>query len=416
MDGIGENRADLGGQRGDVHDLIAESAIGEVSYKELYEELVRSEERFRLLYENSPLGYQSLDSNGCMLEVNPAWLDLLGYDRDEVIGRYFGDFVVREELLAERFPKFKKSGEVRGVDFQIVCKDGRIIDVEIDGKVAYNADGSFRQTHCILHDVTERRKGEQDRENLLRVIKGKNDEMQSIVYVASHDLKSPLVNITGFGDEMGSHCEELLEMLGKVTVRDDDSERLGILLNDYIPESLGFIHSATKKMRELIDGLLQVSRVGTYEMVIRELDMNELIGGIVESVGFEAKKAGVEIIVEGLVNCIGDEAKTNQIFSNLIDNAIKYLDPKRKGVIRVSCRVEDGQSLYCVDDNGMGIDPKYQKRVFEIFHRLVPGDLAGGEGLGLTIVRRIVDRLGGRVWVESESGKGSKFFVSLPNK
>jgi len=85
-------------------------------------------------------------------------------------------------------------------------------------------------------------------------------------------------------------------------------------------------------------------------------------------------------------------------------------------VIRVSASVENGQSLYCVEDNGMGIDPKYQKRVFEIFYRLAPGDLAGGEGLGLTIVRRIVDRLGGRVWVESEIGKGSKFFVSLPNK
>jgi len=416
MDGISEKGSELGGQKSDVRDLIAESAVGKVSYKEPYEELVRSEERFRLLYENSPLGYQSLDSSGCLLEVNPAWLDLLGYDRDEVIGRSFGDFVTQAELFAERFPKFKKIGKTRGADFQMVCKDGRLVDVEIDGKVAYNADGSFRQTHCILHDVTQRKKGEQERENLLRVIEHKNDEMQSIVYVASHDLKSPLVNITGFAEEMELHCEELIEMMGKATVCDNDRDRLGVLLNEYIPESLGYIHSATKKMRGLIDGLLQVSRVGTCEMVIRELDMNKLIAGIVESVGFEAKEAGVEIIVADLVDCVADEAKTNQIFSNLIDNAIKYPDPDRKSVIRVSGWVEGGQSLYCVEDNGMGIDPKYQKRVFEIFHRLAPGDSVGGEGLGLTIVMRIVDRLGGRVWVESEAGKGSKFFVSLPNE
>ncbi len=409
MDDTVGDMAELGGRRGTPYKSLYEELRNEISDYEQREELLeRSESRFRLLYENSPLGYQSLDSEGCFLDVNPAWLDLLGYDRDEVIGRSFGELVIREELFAELFAEFKKSGEARWVDFQMIRKDGQLVDVEIDGKIVCNADGSFRQTHCILHDVSERKR-------LVRAVEAKNRELQSIVYVASHDLKSPLVNISGFGGEMKLHCAELIEMMGRVTVCDADRDRLDALLNAHIPESLGYINKATKKMHGLIDGLLQVSRVGNCEMVVHKIDMNKLIGEIVESLSFQTKEAGAEIIVEELVDCVGDATKTNQIFSNLIDNAIKYLDPERKGAIRISGRVECGQSLYCVEDNGIGIDAKYQNRVFELFYRFASDDSVSGEGLGLTIVRRIASRLGGRAWAESGSGHGSKFFVSLPN-
>lgn len=429
MDGVSERKADIVEEVEKVTEAIGGIKEIDKSYKKLYEELQKeiaerkrdetlleqSEERFRLLYENSPLGYQSLDSSGCMREVNPAWLELLGYERDEVIGRSFGDFVTREELFAERFPKFKKKGRTHGADFQMVRKDGRLVDVEIDGKVAYNADGTFRQTHCVLHDVTERKEGERERESLLRTIEAKNKELQSILYVASHDLKSPLVNIAGFAEELKSHCEELIEMTGKAAVCDEDTERLGVLLNDYIPESLGFINKGTERMRLLIDGLLQVSRVGSSELEIATLDMNKLMAEVVGSIFFQAKEAGVTISVDDLPKCVGDFSKTSQIFSNLVDNAAKYLDPARKGEIRISGYLNDRQSVYCVEDNGKGIAPEYQQRVFEIFHRLDPADSVEGEGLGLTIVMRIADRQGGRVWLESQSGKGSSFFVSLPS-
>lgn len=249
---------------------------------------------------------------------------------------------------------------------------------------------------------------------LLRTLEAKNKELQSILYVASHDLKSPLVNISGFGSELKSHCDEMIEMMAKVAVCEEDKQRLAILLNNYIPESLGFINKGTEKMRGLIDGLLQVSRAGSSKLEVVQLDMNKLIGEVVGSLNFQAKEAGAKISVDDLPKCFGDIAKTSQVFSNLLDNAIKYLDPARKGEIRIYGYVDAAQTIYCVEDNGKGIAPKYQQRVFEIFHRLDPGDSVKGEGLGLSIVMRIADRQGGRVWLDSKREKGSSFFVSLP--
>jgi signal transduction histidine kinase len=123
----------------------------------------------------------------------------------------------------------------------------------------------------------------------------------------------------------------------------------------------------------------------------------------------------VTVLREPLTPCRGDEVKINQVFSNLVDNALKYLDPDRPGILRITGKEEDGRLLYCVEDNGMGIPEGHQRKIFEIFHRLHPGDTLG-EGLGLTIVRKIVYRHGGRLWVESIEGKGSKFFVSLPKE
>ena len=119
-------------------------------------------------------------------------------------------------------------------------------------------------------------------------------------------------------------------------------------------------------------------------------------------------------MVEDLPPCYGDEAQINQVFSNLLGNALKFLDPKRRGVIRISGRAEKEQVVYCVEDNGIGIAEKDKDAIFEIFRKLNPDDKRG-EGLGLVIVSKILDRHGGKVWVESEPGKGSKFFVSLPD-
>ncbi|MCX5994938.1 MAG: HAMP domain-containing sensor histidine kinase, partial [Chloroflexi bacterium] len=171
--------------------------------------------------------------------------------------------------------------------------------------------------------------------------------------------------------------------------------------------------ASSSKMDSLLSGLLRLSRLGRAALNIKQLDMNKLMAEVVASFEFQVKKSGVTIRVEELPPCYGDETQINQVFSNLLDNALKFLDADRPGMIRISGKEEEGRVTYCVEDNGIGIADKDREQIFEIFCRLDP-DAGIGEGLGLTIVRKILNRHGGKVCVESEPGKGSRFLVSLP--
>lgn len=269
----------------------------------------------------------------------------------------------------------------------------------------------------VFANALDRKEAEQERQRLMKTLDVKNDELQSIVYVASHDLKSPLVNIQGFSGELARTCEELTRALSKGGVSDQIRREIDSLLREDIPESLRFIKAGTAKMQSLLNGLLAVSRVGSAVLHVRRLDMNEMMRQIIAAMQYQISESNAEVIVEDLPDCLGDCDYINQVFSNLLSNAVKYLQPGRPGRIRVSGRVDPGvrgQAVYCVEDNGLGISPSHQRKVFEIFHRLEPEKTAGGEGLGLTIALRIVERHGGRIWIESEPHKGSRFFVSLP--
>ena len=266
----------------------------------------------------------------------------------------------------------------------------------------------------LNREITERKEAELQREKLLKILQEKNDELQSIVYIASHDLKSPTVNIAGFSGELSESCKQLQELLESKTPEGFDIKRIRSLLNEDIPESLGFITSANSKISRLLTAFLKVSRVGTAEINIEPLDMNKLIANICQVVKFQIDSNDTEVVIDHLPDCLGDEKMIDQIFSNIMENALKYLDPERKGRVHISGRIEEKMSIYCIEDNGIGIDPDYKTKVFELFHRLNPDDNIGGEGIGLTIVSRALSRNNGRIWLESQPGKGSKFFVSVP--
>jgi light-regulated signal transduction histidine kinase (bacteriophytochrome) len=167
-------------------------------------------------------------------------------------------------------------------------------------------------------------------------------------------------------------------------------------------------------MASLLDGFLQVSRIGSLKIKSVPLDMNSLAKEVLAAMEHQIHQSGAMISVESLPGCVGDMHMVHNVLTNLVSNALKYLDPAKEGRIKISGEVENGESIYCVQDNGIGIAAGHQDKVFEIFHRLNPEGPVGGEGLGLTIVTRAIDRLGGSVWVDSTPGMGSKFFFSLP--
>ena len=271
-----------------------------------------------------------------------------------------------------------------------------------------------------LEDYAENLKGMVDEKTkeiagFLEELRYKNKEMEQIIYVASHDLRSPLLNIQGFSRELQSSLDQMITILRESDVSNEVRGKFAEIFEEDFPEALRFILTSSSKMDKLLSGLLRISRMGRVKLTVKQLDMNKIIAEIIESHKFMLNEANVEIPINELPTCKGDDVQINQVFSNLLDNAIKYRDMNRDTKIMISGQIKDGYSVYCIEDNGIGILDKHKEKIFEVFHRLNPADNSiEGEGLGLSIVRRILDRHGGQIRVESEPGKGSKFFVSLP--
>jgi signal transduction histidine kinase len=177
---------------------------------------------------------------------------------------------------------------------------------------------------------------------------------------------------------------------------------------------MGFIQASTRQMDRLLAGLLQVSRLGRVEIKPIRLDMNRVVAESLHALDFQLQSCSARVEVLPLPPCQGDLGQVSQVFTNLFGNAIKYHHPQRPLRLHISGSVQQGEAIYCVADNGIGIAANNQEKIFELFHRLDPQG-SEGDGLGLTIVRTILDRLNGRVWVESRPEDGCRFYVALPS-
>jgi len=221
-----------------------------------------------------------------------------------------------------------------------------------------------------------------------------------------------LVNIDGYSRELEYSIKDLRNTLSDKSL-DNVLDELAPILDEEIPEALRFIRTSTAKMETLLAGLLRLSRSGRAALKIESLDMNQIIAKVIASTEFQIKEIGVKVIAGDLPPCQGDAIQMDQVFSNLLGNALKCLDTNRPGMIRISGEVLDDQSVYCVEDNGIGIDVNHMDKIFEIFHQLDPAQNKG-EGLGLTIVKKILSRFEGSIRVESTIDLGSRFYVSMP--
>jgi signal transduction histidine kinase len=242
-----------------------------------------------------------------------------------------------------------------------------------------------------------------------------NEEIQRFAYIVSHDLRSPLVNILGFTAEL----EETNKALGGLLER-AEKEAPQIINADSrnaredLPEAIGFIRSSTQKMDRLINAILKLSREGRRTLAPEALDMNEVFEGITGSLAHLLTDNEVSVTVEKPVpEIISDRVAIEQIFSNLIENAVKYSDPGRPNHVTVRGTAKGDRVVYEVADNGRGIDPKDHQRVFDLFRRSGPQDKPG-EGIGLAHVRALAYRLGGFIDLQSELGQGARFQVNLP--
>lgn len=243
-----------------------------------------------------------------------------------------------------------------------------------------------------------------------------NEEVQRFAYIVTHDLRAPLVNIMGFTSELETSLAPVQAFIGRTEETGDPvvkNARLAVL--EDLPEAIGFIRSSTRKMDGLINAILKLSREGRRSLKPEPVDLDALLHAAAESVRHQIIDAKGTVTIEGKVNpIVSDKLALDQIFGNLLDNAVKYRDPKRPLSIRIQTGEEPGRSIsIAIEDNGRGIAKQDHERVFELFRRSGPQDQRG-EGIGLAHVRAMVRNLGGDITLSSESGYGTTFKVILP--
>jgi signal transduction histidine kinase len=243
-----------------------------------------------------------------------------------------------------------------------------------------------------------------------------NEEIQRFAYIVSHDLRAPLVNVMGFTAELETATGTIADLIDRAEQKCPDivTGEARIAVREDLPEAIGFIRTSTQKMDRLINAILKLSREGRRVIVPEPVDMAALVGTIGETLQHMIDARGARLVIDGaLPGIITDRLAIEQIVSNLIENAVKYLQPDRAGLITVRGSRDGARITYEIEDNGRGIDPRDHQRVFDLFRRSGNQDQPG-EGIGLAHVRALAYRLGGVVDVRSELGKGATFQLSLP--
>jgi two-component system cell cycle sensor histidine kinase/response regulator CckA len=368
--------------------------------------LRESEERFRMLFENAPLGYHSLDANGAIVEVNETWCKLLGYTKEEVVGRNFSNFIHPdfEEVFKQNFPKFKSLGYTLGVEFEMIKKDGSEAIVSFDGKIGYKKDGSFKQTHCVLNDLTERNQTKKEKEKLTEQLI-QAQKMEAIGTLAggiAHDFNNILSSILGFTE---------------LALDDANKEPL---LYDNLTEVL----TAGNRAKDLVQQILALSRHDSPE--IRPIQINSIVNEVLKMLR-STIPSSIEIqenICSNQLVVLADPTQIHQVIVNLATNA-KHAMSDAIGVLAVNVDIvsidESTQEIdmawgdyarITISDTGAGIPKTHLDKIFEPYFTTKP--VGEGTGLGLSVVHGIIKSHKGNITVSSEPGIGTTFNVFLP--
>ncbi len=329
-----------------------------------------------------------------------------------------------DRLFAERTKNADRSQTLAasltgiGSGFVVVLAGISIFLVRRSARARDDAETLLRDNNLNLEATVDERTAD---------LREANDEIQRFAYIVSHDLRSPLVNIMGFTSELEELRADIFKRiasLGRASVSASPAslvdgepglEGQDRQLSQDFSEALGFIKSSIAKMDRLITAILNLTREGRREFEPARIDTRELIEGIVATVAHQAAEANAQIRLAPLPQITSDRLALEQIFSNLIDNALKYLKPGVPGDISIRGRTKLGFAIFEITDNGRGVDPKDHQRIFELFRRAGAQDKPG-QGIGLAHVRALVRRLGGTMSVSSELNSGSTFTITLPIK
>ncbi len=374
-------------------------AATDITEAKAAQEAVRQgEERYRTLFENMSEGFalheMIWDEAGRpvdyrFLEVNPAFERLSGLRADQVIGRTARQLLPDlEQSWIERYAEIARTGKALVFE-EYAAPLKKWYDVR-----AFSPKAGFFA--AVFSDVTQRKQWEKEREQLIQDLQSKNNELSQFTYTVSHDLKGPLITILGFLGFVEQNLEQ-----GNLEQAKADLQR---------------IRFAAEKMQALLEGLLELSRIGRLINPPSQFSFGEVVTEAVQLLLGNIYDQGRTVefeIAPDLPNVYGDRARLLQVMQNLLDNALKYLGEQPQPLIEIGWREAADEYQFYVRDNGIGIEPAHQERVFGLFEKLDPR--AQGYGVGLALVKRIIEVHHGRIWVESEGeGKGATFWFTLP--
>lgn len=379
-------------------------------YKKKEIELFQSEERYKTLVELSPLAI-AVHVKGYFRYVNNACLKMFKADsiHDFKDLRFINMIPKREQKAVTG-----RTGEIRNSfsPVETVIKDlcGKEIPVMLfENNIYFQGKAA---TLVIINDISEKKRNEAEQRLLIDKLTDKNEELERIVYISSHDMRSPLINIEGWSKHLAEQFEAVSDFFQKPEVENLMDDEVEDIVKSEIPLGLNYINQSVAKMAGLLNGLLDVSRTGQINMKIQSINMNDLLGKVVDSMKFQINSSGAKVSVSDLHSCFGDPNMINQIFSNLLDNSLKYRSENRNLRITVKSEKKEEYVLYSFRDNGKGIPEDKLEAVFDLFNKIDP--YSEGLGLGLSIVKKIINRHGGDIRVSSKEDSYTRFSILLP--
>ncbi|HEV2426451.1 MAG TPA: PAS domain S-box protein [Terriglobia bacterium] len=365
----------------------------DITERQKAEEALRSSEvRFRRVFSSAPLPMWLWDTDTWrFLEVNESATAHYGYSREEFLAMQVTDILPPQEAERMKSDYQRRTDGRYLVETRQRVKDGSFIDVHLTSELVEL--GGRRVRLVVAEDISERKRAEEALHQRTMELERSNADLEQFAYVASHDLQEPLRMVASF--------TQLL------------ADRYGTQLDDEAREFIGFALEGATRMQALIGGLLSFARVKTRAKELQPMDCQAAFQRTLGSFRVTLQETGAEVSAEGLPTVLADQSQIEQLFQNLIGNALKFRSQDTPR-IRISAQRNGKEWIFSVSDNGIGIDPRYRERIFAIFQRLHSRNEYPGTGIGLAICKKIVERHGGRIWVESEAGHGATFHFTLP--
>jgi PAS domain S-box-containing protein len=369
----------------------------EVKERKVVEEVLReSEEQYRLSFTNVSDVIYTIDTNLVLSSVSPGVERLLGYKVEELVHRPMQELNLiapeyMKKAISETIRIFSGENIVNSV-YEFIAKDGTRKIGEISGSPLYK-DNKIIGSIAVARDITERKRIEEILIRKTEELTRSNKELEAFAYVASHDLQEPLRMVTSY--------VQLIEQRYK--------DKLDKDANEFIE----FAVDGAKRMHLLINDLLTYSRVATRGKPLVPTDSETVLEQSLTNLQLAIQEKGAQITHDPLPKVMADDVQLGQLFQNLVGNAIKFQGNEQPRV-HISVQQSNGEWVFSVRDNGIGIDPEFRERIFVIFQRLHGKDKYPGTGIGLAVCKKIVERHGGCIWVESELGKGATFYFTLP--